>query len=164
MYLKFSGSRGLVWRKTCRIQRHLFIFWQVVPRIIDFPDFDKTFDFRDGGGTITTVELGQVLLQIFNVQVGNCNRQVMRTFGWSPSEGELQELVGEIDQVLLFNNIIPSQLSTLPLLSVRRVTLLENQIFCERMEMAVSPSMNLFGLWPGKQRILPCSHNTVTCH
>ena len=30
--------------------------------------------FRDGGGTITTVELGQV----------------MRTFGWSPTEGELQ--------------------------------------------------------------------------
>ena len=37
---------------------------------------------RDGGGTITTVELGQV----------------MRTFGWSPSEGELQELIGEVDQ------------------------------------------------------------------
>ena len=29
---------------------------------------------RDGGGTITTVELGQV----------------MRTFGWTPTEGELQ--------------------------------------------------------------------------
>ena len=51
---------------------------------------------------------------MFNVQVGNCNQQVMRTFGWSPSEGELQELVGEIDQVLLFNNIIPVQLSTPP--------------------------------------------------
>ena len=25
--------------------------------------------------------------------------QVMRTFGWAPTEGELQELVGEIDQV-----------------------------------------------------------------
>ena len=37
---------------------------------------------RDGGGTITTVELGQV----------------MRTFGWAPSEGELQELIGEVDQ------------------------------------------------------------------
>ena len=83
---------------------------------------------------------------MFNVQVGNCNQQVMRTFGWSPSEGELQELVGEIDQVLLFNNIIPGQLSTHPLVSMRLVTLLENQIFCERMEMAVSPSMNLFGL------------------
>ena len=23
----------------------------------------------------------------------------MRTFGWAPTEGELQELVGEIDQV-----------------------------------------------------------------
>ena len=33
--------------------------------------------FRDGGGTITTVELGQV----------------MRTFGWSPTEGELQVTV-----------------------------------------------------------------------
>ena len=117
-----------------------------MPRKIDFPDFYKTFDSRDGGGTITTVELGQVLLQMFDLQVGNCNRQVMRTFGWSPSEGELQELVGEIDQVLLFINIIPDQLSTLPLFSVRLVTLLENQIFCERMEMAVSPSMNLFGL------------------
>ena len=52
---------------------------------------------------------------MFNVQVGNCNQQVMRTFGWSPSEGELQELVGEIDQVLLFDNIIPVQLSTHPL-------------------------------------------------
>ena len=37
---------------------------------------------RDGGGTITTVELGQV----------------MRTFGWTPTEGELQELIGVIDQ------------------------------------------------------------------
>ena len=37
---------------------------------------------RDGGGTITTVELGQV----------------MTTFGWSPTEGELQELIGVIDQ------------------------------------------------------------------
>ena len=38
--------------------------------------------FRDGGGTITTVELGQV----------------MTTFGWSPTEGELQDLIGVIDQ------------------------------------------------------------------
>ena len=52
---------------------------------------------------------------MFNVQVGNCNQQVMRTFGWSPSEGELQELVGEIDQVLLNDNIILGQLSTLPI-------------------------------------------------
>lgn len=37
---------------------------------------------RDGGGTITTVELGQV----------------MTTFGWSPTEGELQDLIGVIDQ------------------------------------------------------------------
>ena len=26
----------------------------------NFPDFDKILDSRDGGGTITTVELGQV--------------------------------------------------------------------------------------------------------
>ena len=37
---------------------------------------------RDGGGTITTVELGQV----------------MTTFGWNPTEGELQDLIGVIDQ------------------------------------------------------------------
>ena len=86
-----------------------------MPRKNNFPDFDKILDSRDGGGTITTVELGQVLLQMLNIQVGKCERQVMRTFGWSPSEGELQELVGEIDQVLLFNNIIPVQLSTPPL-------------------------------------------------
>ena len=86
---------------------------------------------------------------MFNVQVGNCNQQVMRTFGWSPSEGELQELVGEIDQVLLFNNSFNNYSRSIidpSLFSVRLVTLLENQIFCERMEMAVSPSMNLFGL------------------
>ena len=40
---------------------------------------------RDGGGTITTVELGQV----------------MRTFGWSPTEGELQ-----VRQTLLINSYI----------------------------------------------------------
>ena len=38
------------------------------------------FSLRDGGGTITTVELGQV----------------MTTFGWHPTEPELQELIGEI--------------------------------------------------------------------
>ena len=37
---------------------------------------------RDGGGSISSVELGQV----------------MRTFGWAPSEMELQELISEIDQ------------------------------------------------------------------
>ena len=39
--------------------------------------FDLCGVCRDGGGTITTVELGQV----------------MRTFGWSPTEGELQVTV-----------------------------------------------------------------------
>ena len=39
-------------------------------------EYREIFSFfdRDGGGTITSVELGQV----------------MRTFGWSPSEGDLQ--------------------------------------------------------------------------
>ncbi len=32
------------------------------------------FNYQDGGGTITSVELGQV----------------MRTFGWNPTEGDLQ--------------------------------------------------------------------------
>jgi len=47
-------------------------------------EYKEIFSFfdRDGGGTITTVELGQV----------------MRTFGWTPTEGELQELINEIDQ------------------------------------------------------------------
>ena len=38
-------------------------------------EYREVFSFfdRDGGGTITTVELGQV----------------MRTFGWNPSEGDL---------------------------------------------------------------------------
>ena len=39
-------------------------------------EYKEIFSFfdRDGGGTITTVELGQV----------------MRTFGWTPSESDLQ--------------------------------------------------------------------------
>ena len=39
-------------------------------------EYREVFSFfdRDGGGTITSVELGQV----------------MRTFGWNPSEGDLQ--------------------------------------------------------------------------
>jgi len=50
----------------------------------DLKEYKEIFSFfdRDGGGTITTVELGQV----------------MRTFGWTPTEGELQELIGVIDQ------------------------------------------------------------------
>ena len=47
--------------------------------IINNQDFSI---YRDGGGTITTVELGQV----------------MTTFGWNPTEGELQDLIGVIDQ------------------------------------------------------------------
>ena len=45
-------------------------------------EYREVFSFfdRDGGGTITTVELGQV----------------MRTFGWNPSEGDL--LVGKLCQ------------------------------------------------------------------
>jgi len=47
-------------------------------------EYREIFSFfdRDGGGTITTVELGQV----------------MTTFGWNPTEGELQDLIGVIDQ------------------------------------------------------------------
>jgi len=47
-------------------------------------EYKEIFSFfdRDGGGTITTVELGQV----------------MRTFGWTPSESDLQEMINEIDQ------------------------------------------------------------------
>ena len=39
-------------------------------------EYREVFSFfdRDGGGTITSVELGQV----------------MRTFGWNPTEGDLQ--------------------------------------------------------------------------
>nr|ACO11546.1 Calmodulin [Caligus rogercresseyi] len=47
-------------------------------------EYREVFSFfdRDGGGTITSVELGQV----------------MRTFGWNPTEGDLQEMINEIDQ------------------------------------------------------------------
>merc|ERR1711868_9396 len=47
----------------------------------EYKDIFSFFD-RDGGGTITTVELGQV----------------MRTFGWTPTEMELQDMIGVIDQ------------------------------------------------------------------
>merc|ERR1712012_93328 len=47
-------------------------------------EFKEIFSFfdRDGGGFISYLELGQV----------------MRTFGWTPTESELQELICEIDQ------------------------------------------------------------------
>merc|ERR1719347_2390605 len=47
-------------------------------------EYQEIFSFfdRDGGGSISSVELGQV----------------MRTFGWNPTEMELQELINEIDQ------------------------------------------------------------------
>merc|ERR1719189_3560264 len=50
----------------------------------EMEEYREIFSFfdRDGGGTITSVELGQV----------------MRTFGWNPSEGDLQEMIAEIDQ------------------------------------------------------------------
>merc|ERR1712179_375209 len=50
-------------------------------QIEEYREIFSLFD-RDGGGTITSVELGQV----------------MRTFGWNPTEGDLQEMIGEIDQ------------------------------------------------------------------
>ena len=42
-------------------------------------EYREIFSFfdRDGGGTITSVELGQV----------------MRTFGWNPTEGDLQVFI-----------------------------------------------------------------------
>ena len=53
----------------------------------------------------------------------------MRTFGWAPTEGELQELVGEIDQVPGSSQI------------------LKMDYFClQRMETVASPSMSLCGL------------------
>ena len=42
-------------------------------KIQEYREIFSFFD-RDGGGTITTLELGQV----------------MRTFGWNPTEGDLQ--------------------------------------------------------------------------
>eukprot|EP00095_Tigriopus_kingsejongensis_P010067 maker-scaffold1953_size24025-snap-gene-0.3 protein:Tk10067 transcript:maker-scaffold1953_size24025-snap-gene-0.3-mRNA-1 annotation:"Calmodulin" len=50
-------------------------------KIQEYREIFSFFD-RDGGGTITSVELGQV----------------MRTFGWTPTEGDLQEMINEIDQ------------------------------------------------------------------
>ena len=55
-----------------------FIFRQI-QTMFYFKSFKFFCFFRDGGGTITTVELGQV----------------MTTFGWTPTEPELQELIGE---------------------------------------------------------------------
>ena len=52
----------------------------------------------------------------------------MRTFGWAPSEGELQELVGEIDQVER---------------GAKKIIL--TKLFWQRMEMVVSPSTSLCG-------------------
>merc|ERR1712130_704285 len=52
----------------------------ISPEILkEYKDIFSFFD-RDGGGTITTVELGRA-----------------GTFGWTPTEGELQELIGVID-------------------------------------------------------------------
>ena len=47
----------------------------------EMEEYREIFSFfdRDGGGTITSVELGQV----------------MRTFGWNPTEGDLQVLALE---------------------------------------------------------------------
>ncbi len=57
--------------KTVHEMKHLFK-----------KEYREVFSFfdRDGGGTITSVELGQV----------------MRTFGWSPTEGDLQVESNEI--------------------------------------------------------------------
>ena len=45
--------------------------------------------FRDGGGFISSVELGQVFLQNID-KLKISFRKVMRTFGWTPTESELQ--------------------------------------------------------------------------
>jgi len=50
-------------------------------KLQEYKDIFSFFD-RDGGGFISSLELGQV----------------MKTFGWNPSESELQELISEIDQ------------------------------------------------------------------
>merc|ERR1719245_613305 len=50
-------------------------------KIQEYREIFSFFD-KDGGGSITSVELGQV----------------MRTFGWNPTELELQEMINEIDQ------------------------------------------------------------------
>merc|ERR1712098_520484 len=50
-------------------------------KLQEFKDIFSFFD-RDGGGFISSLELGQV----------------MKTFGWNPTESELQELISEIDQ------------------------------------------------------------------
>lgn len=77
---------------------------QIIAQITRSCFSTKLSVFRDGGGTITTVELGQVseecqpLLGDFE-KLDFWKLKVMRTFGWAPTEGELQELVGEIDQV-----------------------------------------------------------------
>ena len=59
----------------------------------EYKDIFSFFD-RDGGGSITSVELGQV----------------MRTLGWDPSEIELHELISQIDQdgngVITFNEFV----------------------------------------------------------
>jgi len=47
----------------------------------EYKDIFSYFD-RDGGGSITTLELGQV----------------MKTFGWTPTEFELREMINVVDQ------------------------------------------------------------------
>ena len=49
----------------------------------EMEEYREIFSFfdRDGGGTITSVELGQV----------------MRTFGWNPTEGDLQVTIFDND-------------------------------------------------------------------
>ena len=55
-------------------------------------EYREIFSFfdRDGGGTITSVELGQV----------------MRTFGWNPTEGDLQVFTSLSKLIMIFCNKI----------------------------------------------------------
>jgi hypothetical protein len=64
-------------------------------------EYREVFSFfdRDGGGTITTVELGQV----------------MRTFGWNPSEGDL--LVGKLKSNVCLTEKVTKRSNVLLLLS-----------------------------------------------
>ena len=57
----------------------------------EMEEYREIFSFfdRDGGGTITSVELGQV----------------MRTFGWNPTEGDLQVSASSSKCKLIFIQI-----------------------------------------------------------
>ncbi len=63
---------------------------QPLKAIMASVNFQITIFFKDGGGTITSVELGQV----------------MKTFGWNPTEGELQASVIKTQLRKFFQSIV----------------------------------------------------------